>query len=256
VLLVAGVLLAYATQYFSEGEATLPPDIDAPTQQNIEQAIALATEESNAEIQPSSPTSEAQESALPAEENQGLAEVREQPPVVEAPSLPPSVPVIEEVDHLSDSATPVEDAEQGTGVASTDLVASAEPEPISEDMPAEEAPEQTFLIKFPFDSDELIPDSHHVLDNALVMLKENPDSVASITGFTDNRGDKQYNIALSIKRANAVQQYLVSAGIARERLTVEGRGILTDPIDGVADEADSMQPFRIVQIKVGAERPL
>ena len=111
---------------------------------------------------------------------------------------------------------------------------------------------RTFQINFPSDSDEMVPDSDHVLGSVLVMLKENPDSLASITGFADNRGDSQYNLELSRRRAVAVQQYLIGAGIAPSRLSVEGRGSSGEPSAlGGAETIDSMSRFRVVQIKVG-----
>ncbi|MBK6508943.1 MAG: OmpA family protein [Haliea sp.] len=114
--------------------------------------------------------------------------------------------------------------------------------------------QETILISFPFDSDDLIPDSHLALDRAATMLRDNASSVASITGFTDNQGDTQYNLVLSRKRAIAVEQYLVGAGIERDRLRVEGRGVLTDPIEAQsAGEEGAMEPYRIVRIKLGSD---
>ncbi len=114
--------------------------------------------------------------------------------------------------------------------------------------------QETILISFPFDSDDLIPDSHLALDRAATMLRDNASSVASITGFTDNQGDTQYNLVLSRKRAIAVEQYLVGAGIERDRLRVEGRGVLTDPIEEPSSgEQGAMEPYRIVRIKLGSD---
>lgn len=114
--------------------------------------------------------------------------------------------------------------------------------------------QETILISFPFDSDDLMPDSHLALDRAAIMLRGNALSKASITGFTDNQGDTQYNLVLSRKRASAVERYLVDAGIARDRLRVEGRGVLTDPFDGqIAGARDVAEPYRIVRIKLGSD---
>ena len=86
------------------------------------------------------------------------------------------------------------------------------------------------------------------------MLRENDSSEAAITGFTDSQGDSQYNLELSRKRADAVERYLVGAGIAPERLHVEGRGVLNDPVEGLASGLeDPMEPYRIVQITVVGE---
>ncbi|MEZ5501987.1 MAG: AAA family ATPase [Halioglobus sp.] len=111
--------------------------------------------------------------------------------------------------------------------------------------------EQTFLVNFTFDSDVLLPDSHDALDGAVKRLLEQPDSVAAITGFTDSRGDERYNLSLSRKRATAVEQYLIAAGVDRQRLHVEGRGVLAAPLAERAsgDELDN-EPQRVVQIKL------
>lgn len=114
--------------------------------------------------------------------------------------------------------------------------------------------QEIILISFPFDSDDLIADSHLALDRAATMLRDNTSSSASITGFTDNQGDTQYNLVLSRKRASAVEQYLVGAGIARDRLRVEGRGVLTDPVEAQsAAEEGATEPYRIVRIKLGSD---
>jgi outer membrane protein OmpA-like peptidoglycan-associated protein len=243
VLLVVGITLGYLIQHFSTG-ATRTAKIDSPSKQSIEQAVARATE-ANAPARHSPNTADTTQEIAPALENKVFPDV---PPMV-------SVPVGEEPDHRFDEQGQAELAGTASEMASTNEV--AEPEAPGDPSSVTQVPEQTFLVNFPFDSDKLIPDSHHVLDSALVMLKENPDSVASITGFADNRGDKHYNLDLSVKRAMAVQQYLVDAGIAQERLLVEGRGVLTDPVEVDNTEAmDSMQQYRIVQIKIGRNRLL
>jgi putative secretion ATPase (PEP-CTERM system associated) len=112
----------------------------------------------------------------------------------------------------------------------------------------------TISVNFSFDSDELDTESHVALDSAVVALRENPDSIAAITGFTDNQGDEEYNLVLSRKRADAVKQYLVNAGIGEERLLVEGRGALTRvAIENVTNEADALEPYRVVQIELSGE---
>jgi len=67
------------------------------------------------------------------------------------------------------------------------------------------------------------------LDNVVEVLKNNPDMKLSIDGHTDSTGTAKYNKALSIRRADAVRDYLVKKGIDKKRLTVKGYG-LTKPI--------------------------
>ena len=119
---------------------------------------------------------------------------------------------------------------------------------------ASEQYEQVFLVSFAFDSDELLPESNQALDSALERLREEPDTVASITGFTDSQGDESYNLALSRKRATAVEKYLVEEGVVRQRLYVEGRGVLNSPIGTqLSDAEEEMEPYRIVEIKLSTE---
>lgn len=55
-------------------------------------------------------------------------------------------------------------------------------------------------------------------------LNQYPDRTVTIEGHTDSVGNEDYNLGLSQRRANAVQQYLISQGIASNRLTATGKG--------------------------------
>jgi OOP family OmpA-OmpF porin len=80
-------------------------------------------------------------------------------------------------------------------------------------------------IKFKTGSANILPGSFTVLDRAIAVLKEYPDLKMEIQGHTDNRGKADYNRNLSQKRADAVRTYLVTKGIAAERLTAVGYGM-------------------------------
>lgn len=87
-----------------------------------------------------------------------------------------------------------------------------------------------------------------------MLLRDDGTREASIAGFTDSQGDSRYNLILSRKRADAVERFLVDAGIPRERLHVEGRGVLSNPDESLASLLeDSMEPYRIVQITLVGE---
>jgi peptidoglycan-associated lipoprotein len=55
-------------------------------------------------------------------------------------------------------------------------------------------------------------------------LKQYPNKAATIEGHADERGTRDYNIALGERRANAAKNYLVSLGIAADRLRVVSYG--------------------------------
>lgn len=63
-----------------------------------------------------------------------------------------------------------------------------------------------------------------ILNQAVVALNSNTGIHVRIEGHTDSRGTEEYNAALSQRRAQAVEDYLISQGIADERVTPVGMG--------------------------------
>jgi outer membrane protein OmpA-like peptidoglycan-associated protein len=62
------------------------------------------------------------------------------------------------------------------------------------------------------------------LDRAIGLAKACANSHVSITGHTDASGDKSWNQHLSLKRANAVADYIAKGGVVRDRLRISGVG--------------------------------
>jgi len=62
------------------------------------------------------------------------------------------------------------------------------------------------------------------LGKLAAFLTQYPDRTVTIEGHTDNVGADDYNLGLSQRRANSVQQYLLAQGIAANRLTATGKG--------------------------------
>ena len=75
-------------------------------------------------------------------------------------------------------------------------------------------------ILFGYDSSELDDDDRSVLDNQAKFLNQNPSLKVTIEGHCDERGTREYNLALGEKRASAVKDYLISVGINSERISV------------------------------------
>jgi OOP family OmpA-OmpF porin len=80
-------------------------------------------------------------------------------------------------------------------------------------------------ITFKTNSANLTKKSYDVLDRAVQVLGDYPDTRIEISGHTDNVGKDEYNKELSQKRADAVKEYFVNKGIKAERLTAIGFGM-------------------------------
>lgn len=91
-------------------------------------------------------------------------------------------------------------------------------------------------IFFDVNKFELKPNSQVELDRLAQLLTENPTISIEIGGHTDNVGKPSDNITLSNNRAKAVVTYLLSKGIAAQRLTAKGYGE-TKPIADNSTEA-------------------
>ncbi|WP_028981998.1 OmpA family protein [Sporocytophaga myxococcoides] len=87
-------------------------------------------------------------------------------------------------------------------------------------------------IYFDFDKSELKPESKTDLENLIILLNDNPSVRIEIGGYTDSKGEKEYNQNLSQKRAEAVLNYLVSRGISKKRLIAKGYGESTSVNNG------------------------
>jgi outer membrane protein OmpA-like peptidoglycan-associated protein len=91
----------------------------------------------------------------------------------------------------------------------------------------------------------LDPESFPRLDRVVEYMTHRPNVRIRVTGHTDNRGDPQRNQALSEARARAVRQYLVSQGIAGNRIEAVGYGD-QEPIASNDTESGRQQNRRIV----------
>ncbi len=65
---------------------------------------------------------------------------------------------------------------------------------------------------------------HPVLNSLAAGLISNPDSQVTVIGYTDDTGNDSINNPLSVNRAASTRAYLVSQGIASNRISIDGRG--------------------------------
>lgn len=85
-------------------------------------------------------------------------------------------------------------------------------------------------IFFDFDKSDLKDESLAELATLLDLMTKNPKMCIEIGGHTDNKGTTEYNSKLSEARSKAVYDYLISKGVAKNRLSYKGYGA-TKPID-------------------------
>ena len=80
-------------------------------------------------------------------------------------------------------------------------------------------------VYFDFDKSDLRQDARDVLNkNAEILLKVKPDAKIKIEGNCDERGSAEYNLALGERRAKSAMQYLLTLGVAKDRVSVISYG--------------------------------
>src|SRR5262245_5621313 len=76
----------------------------------------------------------------------------------------------------------------------------------------------TDRVFFDYDSAELRPDAQATLGDIGAWLMAHTDTTVTIEGHCDERGTREYNLALGERRAQAAANYLAAAGVAWSRM--------------------------------------
>jgi outer membrane protein OmpA-like peptidoglycan-associated protein len=92
-------------------------------------------------------------------------------------------------------------------------------------------------LKFAFDKAELRPEDRELLSRIAGILMTAHDYTISVNGHTDDVGSEAYNQTLSERRAQAVRDYLVKAGLSADILSVQGHGKSLPLLKGTSDAA-------------------
>jgi outer membrane protein OmpA-like peptidoglycan-associated protein len=88
-------------------------------------------------------------------------------------------------------------------------------------------PNEVYILKhiyFKYNSYELLQSSFPELDLLVSILKKNTLWKIQLTGHTDDQGNDEYNLSLSVNRAKSVAQYLKMKGVAEQRMQTQGSG--------------------------------
>ena len=101
---------------------------------------------------------------------------------------------------------------------------------------------ETFVVEnvyYDFNEAALKPESFPALDEIVRMLNYYPNMVIELSAHTDSKGSNAYNLQLSEARARSVVNYLVSKGIAAERLQAKGYGETMPIADNTVNGKDN-----------------
>jgi len=108
-------------------------------------------------------------------------------------------------------------------------------------------------IYYDFDKHFIRKDAAEILDRLVATMRDNPTLKIQLSSHTDSRGTHKYNEGLSQRRAQAAVDYLVSRGIARDRMVAKGYGetrLTNRCADGVSCTAAEHQANRRTEVEV------
>lgn len=105
-------------------------------------------------------------------------------------------------------------------------------------------------VLFAVDQSNLSEEGRTVLDGQATWLLSNTDFTAIIEGHADEQGTREYNVALGARRANSAREYLISRGVAGNRLRTVSYG-KERPIEVCSNEACYAKNRRAVTVLAG-----
>jgi peptidoglycan-associated lipoprotein len=79
-------------------------------------------------------------------------------------------------------------------------------------------------VHFALDRYDLSPEAEATLQRQAALLQNHPQIVITIEGHADERGTREYNLALGERRADTVRNYLMALGVSADRITVISYG--------------------------------
>lgn len=108
--------------------------------------------------------------------------------------------------------------------------------------------DKAMYLEFEYGKADIKTESYEILNEVVRVMNENPSFHLSLGGHTDSKGSDEFNMELSVKRAKAAYDYLISKGISASRLASAGYGE-TSPIDS-NDTEEGRARNRRVEFKV------
>ena len=134
--------------------------------------------------------------------------------------------------HMQEQKAAMEQATQGTGIGVTQTADNQ----LKLDIPSD--------LSFDSGRYDIKPALHAVLDRFATTLNQNPVTTVRVVGHTDNVGSDAVNNPLSVNRAAATRDYLVSRGVAGNGIAIDGGGS-REPIADNATAAGKARNRRV-----------
>ena len=106
-------------------------------------------------------------------------------------------------------------------------------------------------VFFAYDSSAISADAAEVLDTQVKWLKKHENVNVVVQGYCDERGTREYNLALGERRANAVKQFLVSQGVDAARISTISYGKERPAVLGNNEAAWAQNRRAVTVIKAG-----
>lgn len=105
-------------------------------------------------------------------------------------------------------------------------------------------------VQFGFDRYDLSDEARLIVENQAIWLSRFPGVSVTVEGHADERGTREYNLALGERRANSVRDYMIALGIEPNRVRTVSYG-KERPVDPASNEAAWTANRRAVTVVEG-----
>ena len=154
--------------------------------------------------------------------------------------------------------TPADTGETGAGEGTQQTTEVAPPPPPPPTMTPVVDPQEYLVVNvgdrvfFDFDKSDLRPDAIDQLNRQADFLKDNGSITVVVEGHCDERGTREYNLALGDRRAASAKQYLQSVGVDGGRLETISYGKERPAVLGSNEDAWAQNRRAVMVVKSGS----
>ncbi len=162
------------------------------------------------------------------------------PPAVVATAPPVAPAPVADADHdgVPDSRDKCPDTPRNYAVDEDGCPIPAEDEVARVDL----------MVNFDFDGSEVKPEYFSEIEEVTDFMRQYPDVVIELEGYTDSRGSEQYNLGLSDRRANAVREVMIDRfNVQANRISASGFGE-SQPVASNDTDSGRAQNRRVVTV--------